>query len=97
MLAFFKNIMYNVCVKLSNQQTTIFRNGCDFMNISGYGSYYPEVSAAGATEMASGSVQFEASVRALHMADEIALAAGADLMAMMSMVTGLGQNIDIFA
>ena len=66
------------------------------MEIGAYASYYPEVSAAGATEMASGSVQFEASVRALQMADEIALAAGADLMAMMSMVTGLGQNIDIF-
>ena len=67
------------------------------MNIAGYGSYYPAVSAAGAGEMASGSVQFEASVRALQMAEEIALAAGADLMAMMSAVTGLGQHVDIFA
>ena len=66
------------------------------MNIAGYAAYYPEVSSASATEMASGSVQFEASVRALQMADEIALAAGADLMAMMSKVTGLGQNIDMF-
>ena len=67
------------------------------MNITGYAAYYPEVSAAGASEVAAGSVQFEASVRALQMAEEIVLAAGADLMAMMSAVTGLGQNVDIFA
>ena len=69
------------------------------MEITGYASYYPypEVSATYATERASGDVQFEASVRALHMADAIAVAAGADIVAMMSQVTGIGQNIDIFA
>jgi hypothetical protein len=67
------------------------------MEIKGYASYYPEVSAAHATEMASGNVQFEASVRAMQMADEIAIAAGADIVAMMSLVTGIGQNIDVFA
>ena len=67
------------------------------MEITGYASYYPEVSATYATEVASGNVQFEASVRAMQMADEIAVAAGADIIAMMSLVTGIGQNIDIFA
>ena len=68
------------------------------MEITGYASYYPEVSATYATEAPSGgNVQFEASVRAMQMADEIAVAAGADIIAMMSLVTGIGQNIDIFA
>ena len=69
------------------------------MEITGYSSYYPypEVSATYATEVAHGDVQFEASVRAMQMADEIAAAVGADIVAMMSQVTGIGQNIDIFA
>ena len=68
------------------------------MDITTYASYYyPEVSATYATEVASGNVQFDASISAMQMANEIAVAAGADIIAMMSAVTGIGQNIDIFA
>ena len=67
------------------------------MDVTAYASYYPYVSSASATEMSSVNVQFEASARVLQMAEEVAIAAGADLMAMMSAITGIGQNIDIFA